>query len=115
MDNIGNRIKMIMKEKGISQKELSVNIGTSQSVISSYLNNKSFPTAPVIMKMSKFFGVSTDYILFGDEQVAELIETKLIECFRELTTENQLKVIKEATGLREIQNLRESMYKNKSS
>ncbi len=109
MDNIGNRIKTIMKEKGISQKELSKSIGISQSVISSYLNNKSFPTAPVIMKISKFFGITTDYLLFGDDQVTELIETKLIECFRELNTENQLKVVKEATGLREVQRLQESI------
>ncbi len=109
MENIGDRIKNLMKQNNMTQKKLSEEIGMSRAIIGNYINGLNFPNSEALAKLSKLFQVSTDYLIFGDEQVSELIETKLIECFRELNTENQLKVVKEATGLREVQRLQDSI------
>ena len=61
--NYSERIKELRKEMRLSQKQLADEIGISQSVLCDYENNKSEPTVSVILKLSTFFDVSTDYLL----------------------------------------------------
>lgn len=63
MDTIGDRIKQLRDEAGLSQMELSEKIGLSQSAIARYELNKTEPKASDIIKLSEFFGVSADYLL----------------------------------------------------
>lgn len=63
MDTIGDRIKQLRDEAGLSQMELSEKIGLSQSAIARYELNKTEPKASDIIRLSEFFGVSADYLL----------------------------------------------------
>lgn len=63
MDTIGDRIKQLRDEAGLSQMQLSEKIGLSQSAIARYELNKTEPKASDIIKLSEFFGVSADYLL----------------------------------------------------
>lgn len=58
-----NRIKQLREEKGITQIRLSIELGVTQVTVSGYEVGKSYPSIPVLIKMSKIFGVSCDYIL----------------------------------------------------
>lgn len=57
------RLKMLRKEKGITQENLSAMIGISQVTVSEYENGRNFPSADNLIKLADFFGVSTDYLL----------------------------------------------------
>jgi transcriptional regulator with XRE-family HTH domain len=61
--NIGERIKDLRTEKNISQMELSLKTGLSQSSIARWELNKSEPTASAIIILSKFFNETADYLL----------------------------------------------------
>lgn len=65
--NIGNRITSLREEKGLTQYELANKLGISKSV----MNRIELGTRPIrddeLIKFSKFFGVSIDYILTGEE------------------------------------------------
>lgn len=63
---IGNRIKALLKQKKMTQSDLSSATGFTQSVISEMLSGKRNIT-PLIEKIVPIFGVSRDYIIAGEE------------------------------------------------
>lgn len=56
----GNRIKLILEEKRISQNELHRRTGISQSYISDLINNKRIPHTPTLAKIAEALGVGLD-------------------------------------------------------
>lgn len=59
----GNRLKELLKERGISQETLAKNIGVSQRAVSKWVNRQAEPTESSIVNCAKYFEVSADYIL----------------------------------------------------
>ena len=57
------RLKELRTEKGISQMELAQLAKISQSAIAKWELDKTEPTASALIKLSKFFGESVDYLL----------------------------------------------------
>ena len=60
---ISERLKELRIEKNISQMQLSIATGLSQSAIARWELGKSEPTASALIILSKYFGESADYIL----------------------------------------------------
>ncbi|MBQ6481606.1 MAG: helix-turn-helix transcriptional regulator [Anaerolineaceae bacterium] len=63
----GKSIRLLRKEKEISQDKLGEIIGVSQPTIASWENNVKEASCPYIYKIAKTFGVTTDF-LFGSTQ-----------------------------------------------
>ena len=64
------RIKELREERGLTQKELAKEIGVSPSSISRYERGVADFNIYVVMKLSRFFQVSSDYIFGLTEQRA---------------------------------------------
>ena len=60
---IGKLIRELRKEKGITQIELAKEISTTQDTISLWELGKSYPDVINVVKLCKFFGVTSDYLL----------------------------------------------------
>lgn len=58
-------IKELCEEKGVTIKKMEQDIGISAN--SSFKWKNSNPSAKALQKLSQYFGVSTEYILTGDE------------------------------------------------
>lgn len=65
--NISDRILDLRKKKGISQEELAFKVGVSRQAVSKWESDQSLPDLDNIILMSKYFDVSTDYLLKGEE------------------------------------------------
>ncbi|MGJ0908889.1 helix-turn-helix domain-containing protein [Clostridium botulinum] len=61
--SVGERIKELRKEKGITQEELGKHVGVSTSMVGMYETNARKPSYEVLSKIAKYFRVSTDYLL----------------------------------------------------
>ena len=59
----GEILKNLRKGKGMTQSELGSKIGLSKAVISKYETGLGYPSFDVLIRISRFFGVSTDYML----------------------------------------------------
>lgn len=59
----GERLKELRQSHSLSQMELSVKTGISQSAIAKWELNKTEPTASAIITLAMFFGESSDYML----------------------------------------------------
>ncbi len=63
MENLGETIKLLRLEKGLSQPQLAKRIGVSNGIISIWENNVNEPKATYIKRLAIELGVSADYLL----------------------------------------------------
>lgn len=63
MEVFAERLKELRLEKRLSQKELAFEINLSQSAIAYWELGTRIPSAEAVVKLSRFFGVTTDYLL----------------------------------------------------
>lgn len=92
----GEILKRLRKGRGMTQSELGGKIGLSKAVISKYETGLGYPSYDVLIRISQFFGVSTDYLL-GVEGSKMLDITGL--------TESQAKVLQNLVAELRIANM----------
>lgn len=79
---LGDILKKLRKEKGITQEELGKILGVTTSMVGMYETNARKPSYEVLLKMADYFGVSTDYLLgkSSDQKESEMeTEIQLIQ------------------------------------
>jgi transcriptional regulator with XRE-family HTH domain len=83
--SIGNRIRELRKKKELSQSELGEMVNLSYGGIAAMEQGRSNPSAEVIIKLSKVFEISADYLLTGKEEAATISpdEQEIIKAVRE--------------------------------
>lgn len=64
---IGGRIRKLRLSHSWSQTELARRIGVNKSVISFYELGSRFPTYENLLRLCDVFGVTTDFLLRGNE------------------------------------------------
>jgi transcriptional regulator with XRE-family HTH domain len=62
-----DKLKELRTAKNLSQMQLSVKTGLSQSAIAKWELGKTEPTASAIITLARFFNETTDYILGLDD------------------------------------------------
>lgn len=63
MVDFGNNLKELRLKHKMTQKELADKIGITKSVVSYYELQERSPSPEVLIKLSKIFHVTTDYLL----------------------------------------------------
>ncbi|MBQ4304886.1 MAG: helix-turn-helix transcriptional regulator [Lachnospiraceae bacterium] len=66
MVEFGAKLKKLRTEEGLTQQQLGDLLGVSKSVVSYYEVNERVPSPDTLVKISKVFHVSTDYLLSLD-------------------------------------------------
>lgn len=65
---LGERIYELRKSRGISQVEFGKALGISKQCVSNWENDNIQPSVEMLIKISSFFSVSTDYLLELDNR-----------------------------------------------
>lgn len=73
-----NPIKLLRKEKGLTQIDLAKEIGVEQGAVSKWEIGRTKPEAQYIGRLAKFFGVDEEYIL-GEIQDERTLKVDLQE------------------------------------
>ena len=60
-------LSKIRKEKGYSQLKVAFALNISREALSYYENGKREPSLDLLLQMSKYFNVSIDYLITGEE------------------------------------------------
>lgn len=72
-EEVRNRVKSLLKEKGLTQLELAEIMGKTQSVISEMISGKR-NILPLVEKLCELYGLSRDYIITGKEgNIADVV------------------------------------------
>ena len=75
--NIGNIIKTLRENKNINQDELGEELGVSGKTISSWEINRTEPKMGYVQQIADFFGVTTDYLIKGENSSDASVYSKL--------------------------------------
>lgn len=82
---IGDKIKLLRTEKKLSQKELADILSISTSAVGMYEQKRRLPDIDIIIKLSKFFDVSTDFLILETNKRNLSVEEKnWIKLFEEI-------------------------------
>ena len=68
---LGNRINQLRSSLGWSQVELAKRLNVSKQTVSNWENDNIQPSIEMLVRLSKIFGVSTDYLL-GNENIPRI-------------------------------------------
>lgn len=60
-------LKKIRKQKNLNQQKVAFDLHISREALSYYENGKREPTLEMLKQMSKYFNVSIDYLITGEE------------------------------------------------
>lgn len=63
MSIFSEKLNDLMQEKNIKQKQLASELNITQQSISRYVNSEREPDYETLVKIAKYFDVSTDYLL----------------------------------------------------
>ncbi len=107
-----NRIKQLREEIGMTQVRLSIELEVAQETVSAYEHNKHYPSVATLIKMTKLFHASIDYILgFSDVRnpASSLLEEEeaLLAGFKTLSKSNQGHAVTYIRGLLAAQDNRD--------
>ncbi|MBR0412321.1 MAG: helix-turn-helix transcriptional regulator [Eubacterium sp.] len=60
---MGNNLKKLRKEKGLTQIGLQMQTGIEQALISKYENGERIPPTDTLIVLADFFNTNIDYLL----------------------------------------------------
>ena len=60
---LNEQIRLLRMQRGINQIELANNLGVTKQSISNWENDNIMPSAEMLIKIAKYFNVSTDFLL----------------------------------------------------
>jgi transcriptional regulator with XRE-family HTH domain len=95
--NFGDRLRSLIEEQGITQKELANKLNVSPSTLGNYIQNTREPDFATLRRFAEYFSVSTDYLLchHSDDYICESAVDynsdgdDLLRIFLSLTSEQQ--------------------------
>ena len=65
---LNERIKQLRTERGLSQVDLAEKLGVSKQSVSNWENDNIQPSIEMLLKISRIFSVTTDYLLGEDSR-----------------------------------------------
>lgn len=106
MSALLDRMKAIMEKEGIKAKQLTAELGISNSSFTDWNKGKGSPSVDALTKFADYFHVSLDYLVRGEEMKAVNIldfsnpmDAELLNKFHQLPTDLQGKVIGYIEGM----------------
>lgn len=100
-----DRMKNIMDKAGLNAKQLTTELGISNSSFSDWKKGKGSPSVSVLKKFAEYFDESLDYIILGKKNSSNMLELsnrtekELLEKFNQLTPECQTKALGYIDGM----------------
>jgi transcriptional regulator with XRE-family HTH domain len=75
-DNMGKfalNLKAVIKARGMTAKQVSDATGIPRTTLSEWINGREPTASEVIIKLSRFLGVSVEYLITGREPEVDLV------------------------------------------
>ena len=74
---VGSRIKKLIEDKELTQKEVAEKLDITEATLSRYINGQRKPTGDTLIQLSRILETTTDYILKGEKETPNLKTLKL--------------------------------------
>ena len=88
--SLGERLRILLEEKGITQKQLANSLNVGVSTLGNYIQDIREPDYDMLKCFASYFEVSTDYLLEHKTSQSESDhEVELLRIFRSLSPDQQ--------------------------
>lgn len=86
--DVGERIRAVRRERGLTQDELAVAVGVSRSAVAQWETGRSGQLSANLSRIAGALGTGVEYLLHGDDKMAPLKaesgdELALLRLYRE--------------------------------
>lgn len=88
-DSLGKRIKELREARGITQERLAEILSIGTNMVSCYERGVHVPSNKIVALMCEYFGVSSDYLLYGVSERAE----DILELIKRTSDVEKMKVL----------------------
>lgn len=62
-------LKKIRKQKNLNQLKVALDLNISREALSHYETGKREPSLSLLLQMSRYFGVSIEYLILGEDEL----------------------------------------------
>ena len=93
MDDLADRIALIMTQKGLKAFEIANATGIARPVMSRYLANRSGISSENLIKLSQYLNVSPDWLLNGSDAPESIKMSKSVSVDKNTIIEVQKELI----------------------
>lgn len=76
-EKFSERVKLEREKRGLTQETFAKELGIQKTRVCMWETNGAVPRQDVLLKLCKFFGVGTDYLLGNDEITDNPAKTKI--------------------------------------
>lgn len=97
-EDIINRLKQVMKDKGLSQSQLAEDLGLTQGTLSLYLSGKNSPKKFMIVAMGYEMGINPEWLLTGQGEIYRNSEENIPNNSTFLFANRKIKELKTTTN-----------------
>ena len=66
METLGSRLRMLAKERGLSDAQIGLAVGISKGAVNHWMNDRRVPPQKHLVVLADIFGVTVDYLLTGN-------------------------------------------------
>lgn len=95
-ERLHHRLKALMKDKGLTQRELAIKTGLTEASVSKYLSGLRVPHMDALVVLARALDTETDYLLGiknEGKSKYQIIEKAIIENKNGLTSEERMNLI----------------------
>ncbi len=95
-EKLHHRVKALMKEQGMTQRELARRSGLTEASVCKYLSGARTPQAEAVVLLAKALGTTSDYLLGikrDEESIYLDLEKQVLENKESLTPEERMRLI----------------------
>jgi len=95
-EKLHHRVKALMKEQGMTQRELARRSGLTEPSVCKYLSGSRLPHSEAVVLLAKALGTTSDYLLGikrDDGSVFSDLEKEIIENKEKLSSEEKMRLI----------------------
>ena len=93
MDDLADRITLIMTQKGLKASEIADATGITRPVMSRYLANRSGISSENLIRLSQYLNVSPDWLLNGSDAPESVKLSKSVSVDKNIIIEVQRELI----------------------
>ena len=95
-EKLHHRVKTLMKEQGITQRELARRSGLTEASVCKYLSGSRTPQAEAVVLLAKALGTTSDYLLGikrDEGSIYRDLEKQILENKENLSPEERMSLI----------------------
>ena len=95
-EKLHHRVKALMKEQGITQRELARRSGLTEASVCKYLSGSRTPQAEAVVLLAKALGTTSDYLLGikrDEGSIYRDLEKQILENKENLSPEERMNLI----------------------